>query len=134
MFGCPCEYLSLLEARIRPGRSPMATCGASIARALASEPPILQLDGPAAGCNAVETRELDRIIRVLAKGGITAVLVEHDMRLVGNISDRIHALANGQTLAEGAAEEVRTNPAVIVEGRLSGYGRIVVLHEVSLRV
>jgi branched-chain amino acid transport system ATP-binding protein len=84
-----------------------------IARALASEPTILLLDEPAAGCNAVETRELDRIIRALAKGGITVVLVEHDMRLVMNISDRIHVLANGQTLAEGTAEEVRTNPAVI---------------------
>jgi branched-chain amino acid transport system ATP-binding protein len=84
-----------------------------IARALASEPTILLLDEPAAGCNPVETRELDQIIRALAKSGITVVLVEHDMRLVMNISDRIHVLANGRTLTEGTAEEVRTNPAVI---------------------
>jgi len=84
-----------------------------IARALASEPTVLLLDEPAAGCNPVETQELDRIIRALAKGGITVVLVEHDMRLVMNISDRIHVLANGRTLAEGTAAEVRTNPAVI---------------------
>ena len=44
---------------------------------------------------------------------MTVVLVEHDMRLVMNVSDRIHVLANGRTLAEGTAEEVRSNPAVI---------------------
>ena len=47
------------------------------------------------------------------KDGITVVLVEHDMRLVMNVSDRIHVLANGRTLAEGTAAEVRSNPAVV---------------------
>jgi branched-chain amino acid transport system ATP-binding protein len=84
-----------------------------IARALASEPTVLLLDEPAAGCNAVETREIEDIIRSFAADGITVVLVEHDMRLVMNVSDRIHVLANGRTLAEGAAAEVRSNPAVI---------------------
>ncbi len=72
-----------------------------IARALASEPKVLLLDEPAAGCNPVETQELDRVIRTIVKEGITVVLVEHDMRLVMNISDRVHVLARGRTLAEG---------------------------------
>jgi branched-chain amino acid transport system ATP-binding protein len=84
-----------------------------IARALASEPKALLLDEPAAGCNPVETQELERVIRSIVKDGITVVLVEHDMRLVMNVSDRIHVLANGRTLAEGTAAEVRANPAVI---------------------
>jgi branched-chain amino acid transport system ATP-binding protein len=84
-----------------------------IARALASEPRVLLLDEPAAGCNPVETAELETVIRGIAREGITVVLVEHDMRLVMNVSDRIHVLANGSTLAEGTAAEVRGNPAVI---------------------
>jgi branched-chain amino acid transport system ATP-binding protein len=84
-----------------------------IARALASEPKVLLLDEPAAGCNAVETAELEGVIRGVAEDGITVVLVEHDMRLVMNVSDRIHVLASGRTLAEGTAAEVRSNPAVV---------------------
>lgn len=84
-----------------------------IARALATEPKVLLLDEPAAGCNPVETEELDGIIRSIVRDDITVVLVEHDMRLVMNISDRIHVLANGQTLAEGTAGVVRSNPAVV---------------------
>jgi branched-chain amino acid transport system ATP-binding protein len=53
------------------------------------------------------------VIRGIARQGITVVLVEHDMRLVMNVSDRIHVLANGSTLAEGTAAQVRANPAVI---------------------
>jgi branched-chain amino acid transport system ATP-binding protein len=84
-----------------------------IARALATEPKVLLLDEPAAGCNPVETREIDAVIRSIVKQGVTVVLVEHDMRLVMNVSDRIHVLANGRTLAEGTAAQVRANPAVI---------------------
>jgi branched-chain amino acid transport system ATP-binding protein len=84
-----------------------------IARALATEPKVLLLDEPAAGCNPVETREIDAVIRSIVKAGVTVVLVEHDMRLVMNVSDRIHVLANGRTLAEGTAAQVRANPAVI---------------------
>jgi branched-chain amino acid transport system ATP-binding protein len=84
-----------------------------IARALASEPKALLLDEPAAGCNPVETNELDGVIRSIVKDGVTVVLVEHDMRLVMNVSDRIHVLANGRTLAEGTAAQVRSNPAVV---------------------
>lgn len=84
-----------------------------IARALASEPTLLLLDEPAAGCNPVETQEIDAVIRSIVRDGITVVLVEHDMRLVMNISDRVHVLANGRTLAEGTPEQVRSNAAVI---------------------
>jgi branched-chain amino acid transport system ATP-binding protein len=84
-----------------------------IARALASEPRVLLLDEPAAGCNPTETEEMEHVIRAIADEGVTVVLVEHDMRLVMNISDRIHVLANGKTLAEGSAAEVRNNPEVI---------------------
>jgi branched-chain amino acid transport system ATP-binding protein len=84
-----------------------------IARALATEPTVLLLDEPAAGCNPIETKNIEAMIRGIAADGIAVVLVEHDMRLVMNISDRIHVLANGHTLAEGDAVEIRTNPAVI---------------------
>ena len=84
-----------------------------IARALASDPKLLLLDEPAAGCNPVETQEIDYVIRSIVKDGITIVLVEHDMRLVMNISDRVHVLASGRTLTEGTPEQVRSNTAVI---------------------
>ena len=92
-----------------------------IARALASEPKILLLDEPAAGCNPVETEEIDAVIKAIAAQGITVVLIEHDMRLVMRISSRIHVLDRGRTLAEGSAEEVRANPAVIA-AYLGGLG------------
>ncbi|MBX3514410.1 MAG: ABC transporter ATP-binding protein [Xanthobacteraceae bacterium] len=84
-----------------------------IARALAAEPKVLLLDEPAAGCNAVETAEIDEIIQKIAARGIAVVLVEHDMRLVMKISHRIHVLESGRTLAEGPAQEVRRNQKVI---------------------
>ena len=84
-----------------------------IARALAAEPKVLLLDEPAAGCNAVETAEVDAVIQTIARDGIAVVLVEHDMRLVMKISSRIHVLDQGRTLAEGNAAEIRANPAVI---------------------
>jgi branched-chain amino acid transport system ATP-binding protein len=92
-----------------------------IARALATEPKILLLDEPAAGCNPVETEEIDAVIKHIAAQGVTVVLVEHDMRLVMRISSRIHVLARGKTLAEGTAAEVRSNPAVVA-AYLGGLG------------
>ncbi len=107
--------VGLAEAAERPASS--LAYGAlkrlEIARALASEPKVLLLDEPAAGCNPVETQDIDRVIRSLVQDGITVVLVEHDMRLVMNISDRVHVLASGKTLTEGTPEQVRSNPAVI---------------------
>ena len=92
-----------------------------IARALASEPTLLLLDEPAAGCNPVETQDIDHVIRSLVKDGITVVLVEHDMRLVMNISDRVHVLARGKTLAEGTPQQVRAN-AEVIEAYLGAHG------------
>jgi branched-chain amino acid transport system ATP-binding protein len=92
-----------------------------IARALAAEPKILLLDEPAAGCNPAETEEIDAVIQGIAAQGISVVLVEHDMRLVMRISNRIHVLDRGRTLAEGTADEVRGNSAVIT-AYLGGLG------------
>jgi len=84
-----------------------------IARALAAEPRVLLLDEPAAGCNAVETEEIDQLIRQVASRGVAVVLVEHDMKLVMKISDRILVLNRGQPLAEGTPREVRDNPQAL---------------------
>jgi branched-chain amino acid transport system ATP-binding protein len=84
-----------------------------IARALAAEPRVLLLDEPAAGCNPVETAEIDRLIAAIADRGTTVVLVEHDMKLVMRISHRILVLNHGRMLAEGRPAEVRVNLEVI---------------------
>ncbi|MDX2203061.1 MAG: ABC transporter ATP-binding protein [Hyphomicrobiaceae bacterium] len=84
-----------------------------IARALGSEPKLLLLDEPAAGCNHVETEEIDALIQTIARDGVTVALVEHDMKLVMKISQRILVLDYGRKLAEGTAQEVRQNPDVI---------------------
>jgi branched-chain amino acid transport system ATP-binding protein len=84
-----------------------------IARALAADPKVLLLDEPAAGCNAVETEEVDAVIVDVAKRGVTVVLVEHDVKLVMRISKRIHVLCFGETLAEGTPADIRNNPRVI---------------------
>jgi branched-chain amino acid transport system ATP-binding protein len=84
-----------------------------IARALASEPTVLLLDEPAAGCNAAETAGLARLIREIANRGVAVVIVEHDMKLVMKISDRILVLSGGKPLAEGSPEEVRRDARVI---------------------
>jgi branched-chain amino acid transport system ATP-binding protein len=84
-----------------------------IARALAAGPNILLLDEPAAGLNHTETGEIEDLIRKVAQSGVTVMLVEHDMKLVMNLSDHILVLDYGKTLAEGTAAEVRANPDVI---------------------
>jgi branched-chain amino acid transport system ATP-binding protein len=84
-----------------------------IARALAMKPRLLFLDEPAAGLNPKETIEVDALIRKVADTGVTVVLVEHDMKMVMNLSDRILVLDYGRKLAEGTAAEVRRNPDVI---------------------
>jgi branched-chain amino acid transport system ATP-binding protein len=84
-----------------------------MARALACEPKLLLLDEPAAGCNSAETQELERLILEIAASGVTVALVEHAMKLVMRVSDRILVLNHGRKLAEGTAEEVRANPEVI---------------------
>ena len=84
-----------------------------IARALAMQPKLLFLDEPAAGLNHTETHEIDELVRKVADSGVTCVLVEHDMKMVMNLSQRILVLDYGRKLAEGTREEVRNNPDVI---------------------
>ncbi|MGD8845920.1 MAG: ABC transporter ATP-binding protein [Desulfobacteraceae bacterium] len=85
-----------------------------IARAMATEPFILLLDEPAAGMNAQETRELDDlIVRLREKDRIAILLIEHDMKLVMSLSDRIYVVDYGRKIAEGTPEQVSQNPAVI---------------------
>jgi branched-chain amino acid transport system ATP-binding protein len=92
-----------------------------IARALAAEPKVLLLDEPAAGCNAVETHDIDKLICLVAARGLAVVLVEHDMRMVMKISHRILVLDRGRPLAEGTPRQVRDNPAVL-EAYLGKHG------------
>jgi len=84
-----------------------------IARALAMKPRLIFLDEPAAGLNTKETQAVDALVRKVADSGITVVLVEHDMKMVMNLSDRILVLDYGKKLAEGSGIEVRNNPDVI---------------------
>jgi branched-chain amino acid transport system ATP-binding protein len=85
-----------------------------IARALATEPFILLLDEPAAGMNPLETKELDAlIVKLRDTEGISILLIEHDMKLVMRISDRIFVMDYGKMIAQGAPEEIKNNPAVV---------------------
>lgn len=84
-----------------------------IVRAMASEPGLLLLDEPAAGMNARETAELMDFIIHLREGGTTIFLVEHDMKLVMNVCDRIAVLNYGKKIAEGQPAEIQNNDEVI---------------------
>ncbi len=85
-----------------------------IARALATRPKLLLLDEPTAGMNSSETRELtDFIRRLRSEMGLTVLLIEHDMRVVMDISDRVTVLDYGEVIAEGSPAAVRQNPRVI---------------------
>lgn len=84
-----------------------------IARALAAEPKLLLLDEPAAGLNAVETERLSHLIQHIRTLGITVLLVEHDMNLTMDISDRIVVLDRGRKLAEGTPREIQSSDAVM---------------------
>lgn len=83
-----------------------------IARALASEPKVLLLDEPAAGCNAVETEEIEHMLRGIA-GDVSVVLIEHDMKMVMRLSHQVLVLNQGRILAQGTPQQVRENPDVI---------------------
>ena len=85
-----------------------------LARALATEPKLLLLDEPASGLNIEETDDLANWIDDIKKDlGITVLMIEHDMRLVGRVSDRVLAMNQGRVLAEGGAAEVQRHPDVV---------------------
>jgi len=84
-----------------------------IARALALRPRVLLLDEPAAGLNPTETRAMSELIDSIRGDGVAVLLVEHDMRLVMGISDRIVVLDRGRVIADGEPAEVRRDPAVV---------------------
>ena len=85
-----------------------------IARALASEPKLLLLDEPTAGMNPSETAEMTTLFgRIRTELGLTILLIEHDMRVVMGVSDRVTVLDHGEKIAEGTSQEVRANPRVI---------------------
>ncbi|MDW8845264.1 high-affinity branched-chain amino acid ABC transporter ATP-binding protein LivG [Erwinia sp. P7711] len=85
-----------------------------IARCMVTRPEILMLDEPAAGLNPRETHELDELIAELrGEHNVSVLLIEHDMKLVMGISDRIYVVNQGTPLANGTPEEIRNNPDVI---------------------
>jgi len=84
-----------------------------LARALAARPKLILLDEPAAGLNPTETGEIDQLIRRIAGRGITVVLVEHNMKLVMEVSQRVLVLHEGRKLAEGDPRRVSEDPAVV---------------------
>ncbi|MFZ4750965.1 MAG: ABC transporter ATP-binding protein [Phycisphaerales bacterium] len=84
-----------------------------IARALASRPDVILLDEPAAGMNPTETVDLMRLIKAIRDNGTTVVLIEHHMRVVMGISDRINVLQYGEKIAEGTPAEIKNDPKCI---------------------
>ena len=84
-----------------------------IARALATEPKLLALDEPAAGMNSSETLALRGLLDDIRRGGVTLLLIEHDVRLVMNVCDRVLVLDYGERIAEGTPAEVQRDPMVI---------------------
>ena len=84
-----------------------------IVRGMANDPKLILLDEPAAGMNSAEKEDLNVLIRRIIDRGITVFLVEHDMKLVMDISDEIYVINAGANLASGTPEEVQNNPEVV---------------------
>jgi branched-chain amino acid transport system ATP-binding protein len=112
------EYLSFVglegSAELNAGSLPFGNQRLlEIARALATEPTLLLLDEPGAGLNMTEKVALDRLVRRIRDGGVSILLVEHDMSFVMGIADRIIVLDYGEKIAEGSPGEVQSDPRVI---------------------
>ena len=84
-----------------------------IARALMTQPQLLMLDEPAAGMNPVEKNSLDEMLKKVRDSGVTVLIIEHDMRFVMSLCERIMVLNQGKICAEGLPEEIQNNPSVI---------------------
>jgi branched-chain amino acid transport system ATP-binding protein len=84
-----------------------------IARALATDPKLLALDEPAAGMNATETASLKILLHTIRDSGITILLIEHDVKLIMDLCDRIAVLNYGQKIAEGLPTDIRNDPNVV---------------------
>jgi branched-chain amino acid transport system ATP-binding protein len=84
-----------------------------IARALATEPVLLALDEPTAGMNNTETNSLEELFRTIRADGVTLLLIEHDVKLVMGLCDRMTVLNFGKKIAEGSPDFIKTHPAVI---------------------
>ncbi len=109
----PLERIGLLEHANRQASNPAYgdQRRLEIARCMVTQPEILMLDEPAAGLNPKETKELDELIAELRnRHNTTILLIEHDMKLVMGISDRIYVVNQGTPLANGTPEQIRNNP------------------------
>ena len=100
--GDPAEALPLGQLRLL-----------SIARVIAQRPSVLLLDEPVAGLRAAEKRQLMRVFRDLREGGLTILLIEHDMQFVGAVADRVLVLERGRLIADGTAAEIREDERVV---------------------
>ena len=122
------SYFGLEHAALHPSRSlPYGDQRRlEIVRALATKPRLLLLDEPAAGMNPTEKEELKRLIaRVRDEFGTAVLLVEHDMKVVMGICERLYVLDQGKVLASGTPEEIRTNPKVITAYLGEDHGEVV---------
>jgi ABC-type branched-subunit amino acid transport system ATPase component len=103
------ERASAMAASLPFGRQRVV----EVARALAADPVLLLLDEPGAGLSAGERESLRDLVREVRAGGVTVILVEHDMDLVMGLADRIVVLNYGEMIAEGTPEEIQNDPQVI---------------------